>query len=76
LCLTDLARAGWDIHEIALFAGHRCIQIGSGPSTLRSMTGRLLSVKRSSRLSTSFAPSSAGIGGLFTRLNWAISTGY
>lgn len=23
LCLTDLARAGWDIHEIARFAGHR-----------------------------------------------------
>ena len=23
LCLTDLARAGWDIHEIAAFAGHR-----------------------------------------------------
>jgi integrase/recombinase XerD len=23
LCLTDLARAGWDIHEIASFAGHR-----------------------------------------------------
>lgn len=23
LCLTDLARAGWDIHQIALFAGHR-----------------------------------------------------
>ncbi|WP_018621608.1 tyrosine-type recombinase/integrase [Spirosoma luteum] len=23
LCLTDLARAGWDIHEIAQFAGHR-----------------------------------------------------
>ncbi len=23
LCLTDLARAGWDLHEIALFAGHR-----------------------------------------------------
>jgi integrase len=23
LCLTDLARAGWDIHEIATFAGHR-----------------------------------------------------
>ncbi|MEW6635349.1 MAG: tyrosine-type recombinase/integrase [Actinomycetota bacterium] len=22
LCLTDLARAGWDIHEIASFAGH------------------------------------------------------
>ncbi len=26
LCLTDLARAGWDIHEIALFAGHRSLQ--------------------------------------------------
>lgn len=23
LCLTDLARAGWDIHHIAQFAGHR-----------------------------------------------------
>jgi integrase/recombinase XerD len=23
ICLTDLARAGWDIHEIARFAGHR-----------------------------------------------------
>lgn len=23
LCLTDLARADWDIHQIALFAGHR-----------------------------------------------------
>ena len=26
LCLTDLARAGWDIQEIARFAGHRSIQ--------------------------------------------------
>lgn len=26
LRLTDLARAGWDIHEIALFAGHRTTQ--------------------------------------------------
>jgi len=25
-CLTDLARAGWDIHEIATFAGHRSTQ--------------------------------------------------
>ena len=25
-CLTDLARAGWDIHEIATFAGHRSLQ--------------------------------------------------
>ena len=23
LCLTDLARAGWDLHEIARFAGHQ-----------------------------------------------------
>jgi integrase/recombinase XerD len=23
LCLTDLARSGWDLHEIASFAGHR-----------------------------------------------------
>jgi integrase/recombinase XerD len=26
LCLTDLARADWDIHEIAVFAGHRSIE--------------------------------------------------
>ena len=26
LCLTDLARANWDVHEIAAFAGHRSIQ--------------------------------------------------
>jgi integrase/recombinase XerD len=26
LCLTDLARGNWDIHEIATFAGHRSIQ--------------------------------------------------
>ena len=26
LCLTDLAHAGWDVHEIATFAGHHSIQ--------------------------------------------------
>jgi integrase/recombinase XerD len=26
LCLTDLARENWDIHEIATFAGHRNIE--------------------------------------------------
>lgn len=26
LCLTDLARANWDVHEIAAFAGHLSIQ--------------------------------------------------
>lgn len=25
LCLTDLARAGWDLHEIATFAGHQSL---------------------------------------------------
>lgn len=42
LCLTDLARAGWDIHEIALFAGHRGVQ-----TTLLyiHLSGRELSAK-------------------------------
>lgn len=26
LCLTDLARDGWDLHEIATFAGHRSVE--------------------------------------------------
>ena len=26
LCLTDLARSNWDIHQIALFAGHSSTQ--------------------------------------------------
>lgn len=26
LCLTDLARNGWDLHEIALFAGHKSLE--------------------------------------------------
>ena len=26
LCLTDLARTGWDLHEIATFAGHRNLE--------------------------------------------------
>jgi integrase/recombinase XerD len=42
LCLTDLARADWDIHEIATFAGHRSIQ-----TTLLyiHLSGRELSAK-------------------------------
>lgn len=42
LCLTDLARCGWDIHEIARFAGHRSIE-----STLQyiHLSGRDLSEK-------------------------------
>lgn len=43
LCLTDLARADWDIHEIATFAGHRSIQ-----TTLLyiHLSGRELAAKR------------------------------
>jgi integrase len=42
LCLTDLARAGWDVHEIARFAGHR-----STASTLAyiHLSGRDLAAK-------------------------------
>ena len=42
LCLTDLARADWDIHEIATFAGHRSVQ-----TTLRyiHLSGRELAAK-------------------------------
>lgn len=42
LCLTDLARDGWDIHEIATFAGHRSTQ-----TTLRyiHLSGRDLADK-------------------------------
>ena len=42
LCLTDLARAGWELHEIANFAGHR-----STSTTLIyiHLSGRELSAK-------------------------------
>ena len=42
LCLTDLARMGWELHAIATFAGHR-----STESTLRyiHLSGRELSTK-------------------------------
>jgi len=42
LCLTDLARAGWELHEIATFAGHR-----STSTTLLyiHLSGRELSAK-------------------------------
>lgn len=42
LCLTDLAHAGWDIHDIAIFAGHRSTQ-----TTLRyiHISGRSLAAK-------------------------------
>ncbi len=42
LCLTDLARMGWEVHAIATFAGHR-----STDSTLRyiHLSGRELAAK-------------------------------
>jgi site-specific recombinase XerD len=48
LCLTDLARSNWDIHEIATFAGHRSVQ-----TTLLyiHLSGRDLSRKLASGMS-------------------------
>jgi integrase/recombinase XerD len=42
LCLTDLARAGWELHLIATFAGHRSTQ-----TTLQyiHLSGRELAIK-------------------------------
>lgn len=37
LCLTDLARMGWELHAIVTFAGHR-----STDSTLRYINSREL----------------------------------
>jgi site-specific recombinase XerD len=47
LCLTDLARMGWELHAIATFAGHR-----STDSTLQyiHLSGRELSEKLSSSM--------------------------
>lgn len=42
LCLTDLARCGWDIHEIALFAGHRSVE---STRLYIHLSGRELSAK-------------------------------
>lgn len=48
LCLTDLARMGWELHAIATFAGHR-----STESTLRyiHLSGRDLAAKLNSSMS-------------------------
>ncbi len=47
LCLTDLARVGWEVHVIATFAGHR-----STDSTLRyiHLSGRELAAKLNSSM--------------------------
>lgn len=48
LCLTDLARMGWEIHAIATFAGHR-----STESTMRyiHLSGRDLSARLTASMS-------------------------
>lgn len=48
LCLTDLARMGWEVHAIASFAGHR-----STESTLRyiHLSGRELSARLNASMS-------------------------
>lgn len=63
LCLTDLARCGWDIHEIALFAGHRSIQ-----STLRyiHLSGRDLAAKIEQGMASIHAWRAQMMGELFT----------
>jgi integrase len=42
LCLTDLARMGWELHAIATFAGHRCTE---STLTYIHLSGRELSAK-------------------------------
>jgi site-specific recombinase XerD len=61
LCLTDLARAGWEIHEIAEFAGHRCVQ-----STLLyiHISGRELAAKLASSMSVLHAKRLASVAAL------------
>ena len=45
LCLTDLARMGWEVHAIAAFAGHRCTD---STLTYIHLSGRDLAGKLSS----------------------------
>jgi integrase/recombinase XerD len=51
LCLTNLARTGWDLHAIAQFAGHRSLS-----STLRyiHLSGRDLTEQYQRTLATSY----------------------
>ena len=42
LCLTDLARSGWELHEIATFAGHRNV---SSTMLYIHLSGRELATK-------------------------------
>jgi integrase/recombinase XerD len=68
LCLTDLARMGWELHTIATFAGHR-----SPESTLRyiHLSGRDLSGK----LNKSMEHIHAWRVEMLTRLDWQAAAG-
>jgi integrase len=63
LCLTDLARAGWELHLIASFAGHRNPQ-----TTLQyiHLSGRELAAKLTRSLAEVHAWRLAQISELFT----------
>lgn len=60
LCLTDLARAGWEIHAIATFAGHR-----STETTMRyiHLSGRDLSERLNSAMAEVHALRVASLAG-------------
>lgn len=59
LCLTDLARSGWEVHAIAEFAGHRSTQ-----TTMRyiHLSGRDLAARLESAMSHVHAQRVAQIG--------------
>ena len=52
LCLSDLARAGWDLHEIARFAGHRNVSVTqqyihlSGRDLIEKLAGGMAQLHR------------------------------
>lgn len=48
LCLTDLARAGWELHALAKFAGHRSLQT---TLTYIHLSGRDLAAKLTAGMS-------------------------
>ncbi len=62
LCLTDLARANWDLHEIAQFAGHRSLQT---TVLYIHLSGRELADKLAHSLNTIRATRLAEMEGLF-----------
>src|SRR5215216_2468441 len=60
LCLTDLARSGWELHQIAIFAGHR-----STETTLQyiHLSGRELAAKLAGGMAQVHGERVAQLGG-------------